>query len=352
LRYSKTKYETVYSKTILNRTVMSTYQNDSNSKSKIIPWLIAGIIALVGTNIASLVSKSNTAQQLQVAQTEITKDEGLNAELETRFKDATAQLEEMKGKNTELNALIDKQKEDLVVQKNKIANLINVQKNLNGAKAEIARFKAEAEGFINKIAQLEQDKKQLGDKLAVVTTEKTNLQENLQKEVAAKNEVTAAKTAVEAEKATVEAEKAILAKKAKAGAVVRVGNISMQGFHVKESGKEKSKTHAKNIDRLKFCFKALASPDQEERGSETFYIRIIDPTGVAVAPQGGGGIVKLADDKEIQYTTTKQVDVKNSAEDVCATWDAKGNTNLQKGKYTIEVYNKGYLSGRSEFDLK
>jgi hypothetical protein len=332
---------------------MSTYQNDSNSKSKFIPWLIAGILALVGTNVATLVSKSNTTTQLVAAQTEIKKDEDLNAQLELQFKDATAQLEEMKGKNTELNALIDKQKEQLVAQKGKISKLINVEKNLNAAKAEIARFKAEAEGFITKIAELEQDKKQLGEKVTVLTTEKTNLQDNLTKEVAAKNEIAAAKAAVETEKAAVEAEKARLAVKAKAGSVVRVGNISMQGFHVKESGKEKSKTHAKNIDRLKFCFKALASPDQEERGTETFYIRIIDPTGVAIATQsGGGGVTKLADDKEIQYTTTKQVDVKNTQEDVCATWDSKGNATLQKGKYTIEVYNKGYLSGKSEFDLK
>jgi hypothetical protein len=342
-----------YSETILNQTVMSTYQNDSNSKSKIIPWLIAGIIALAGTNIATFISKGNTTTQLQAAQVEIKKDEDLNAQLELQFKDATAQLEEMKGKNTELNSLIDKQKEQLVAQKGKISKLINVEKNLNGARAEIARFKAEAEGFITKIAELEQDKKQLGEKVTVLTTEKTSLQENLQKEVTAKNEISAAKAQVETEKAAVEAEKAKLAVKAKQGAVVRVGNISMQGFKVRESGKEKSKARAKNIDRLKFCFKALASPDQDERGTETFYIRIIDPTGVAIATQsGGGGVVKLADDKEVQYTTTKQVEVKNYAEDVCATWDAKGNATLQKGKYMIEIYNKGYLSGKGEFDLK
>ena len=335
---------------------MSTYQNQNdsnNSKSKIIPWLIAGLIALVGTNIATLVSKSNTTQQLQLAQAEITKDVDLNAQLEQQFKDANAQLEEMKGKSTELNSLIDKQKEELVAQKGKISNLINVSKDLNAAKAQLARFKAEAEGFINKIAQLEQDKKQLGEQVTVLTTEKTNLQTNLTKEVSAKNDLATAKTAVEAEKAKIEAEKVILAKKAEAGAVVRVGNISMQGFLVKESGKEKSRTHAKNIDRLKFCFNALASPDAEQRGSETFYVRILDPTGVAVATQtSGGGVLKLADGKEVQYTTTKQVDVKNTKEDVCTVWDAKGNTTLQKGKYNIEIYNKGYLSGKGEFDLK
>ena len=75
---------------------MSTYQNDSNSKSKIIPWLIAGMVALVGTNIATLVSKNNTTTQLQAAQTEVKKDEDLNAQLELQFKDATAQLEDRK----------------------------------------------------------------------------------------------------------------------------------------------------------------------------------------------------------------------------------------------------------------
>jgi hypothetical protein len=185
-----------------------------------------------------------------------------------------------------------------------------------------------------------------------LTTEKTNLETNLTKERAEKEQVITQKTAVEAEKAKVEQERAVLAKKTEMGSVVKVAQLSIQGFKVRESGKEKERTHAKNIDRLKFCFKAVDN-QVVDPGRETFYLRIIDPTGVALATQAsGGGVLKLSDGKEVQYTTTKQIDFKNQGEDVCAIWDVKGNANLQKGKYLLEVYNKGYLAGTNAFDLR
>ena len=329
------------------------YQNEgSDSRAKkLLPWAIAGIIALFGTNIATWVSLSNKKAESTTLTTELKKEEDLNVQLEQQYKDAVAQLEEMKGKNTELNSLIDAQKEELTRRKNQIAGMIS-KKDYNGVKAEMARFKAEAEGYVAKIAELEQDKKMLGEQVTVLTTEKTNLQENLTKEQAEKEQVITQKAAVESENAKIQAEKAILAKKTEMGSVVKVAQLSIQGFKVRESGKEKERTHAKNIDRLKFCFKAVDN-QVVDPGSETFYLRIIDPTGVAIATQSsGGGVLKLKDGKEVQYTTTKQIEFKNEGEDVCAIWDAKGNTNLSKGKYTLEVYNKGYLAGTNAFELK
>jgi DNA repair exonuclease SbcCD ATPase subunit len=317
------------------------YQNEgSDSRAKkLLPWAIAGIIALFLTNIATWVSLSNKKAESTTLTTELKKEEDLNVQLEQQYKDAVAQLEEMKGKNTELNSLIDAQKEELTRRKSQIAGMIS-KKDFNSVKAELARFKAEAEGYVAKIAELEQDKKVLGEQVTVLTTEKTNLQENLTKEQAEKEQVITQKAAVETENAKIQAEKAILAKKTEMGSVVKVAQLSIQGFKVRESGKEKERTHAKNIDRLKFCFKAVDN-QVVDPGSETFYLRII-----------GGGVLKLKDGKEVQYTTTKQIEFKNEGEDVCAIWDAKGNTNLAKGKYTLEVYNKGYLAGTNAFELK
>jgi DNA repair exonuclease SbcCD ATPase subunit len=330
------------------------YQNegsDSSGAKKLLPWAIAALIALVGTNVATWVGLSNKKAETTTLTTELKKEEDLNAQLETQYKDAVAQLEEMKGKNTELNAVIDNQKGELTKRKNQIAGMIS-KKDYNAVKAELAKFKAETDGLMAQIATLQTEKKELGEKVGVLTTEKAGLQENLTKEQAEKQQVIAAKTAVEGEKAKVEAERAVLAKKTEMGSVVKVAQLSIQGFKVRESGKEKERTHAKNIDRLKFCFKAIDN-QVVDAGRETFYLRIIDPTGVAIATQtSGGGVLKLTDGKEVQYTTTKQIEFKNQGEDVCAIWDAKGNANLSKGKYTLEVYNKGYLAGTNAFELK
>lgn len=326
--------------------------NNNNRAKKILPWTIAGLVVLAGTQIATYVGYSNKTSEVQAAKIEIKKDEDLNATLKTQFDDATAQLEGMKGTNQQLNSLIDKQKSELSAQRDKIGKLINVQKDLNGARTEMARMKATAQGYVDQIAKLETEKKQLGEQVTVLTTDKTNLQNNLTQVSAEKEQVITQKTAIETEKAKIEAEKAILAKKTEIGSVVHISNVKTTGYHVRESGKEKERTHAGNIDRFKWCFDAIENR-VTDGGQEIFYVRIIDPTGVAVSTtSGGGGVIKLADGKDIQYTTTKTVDFKNDTENVCMSWDAKGNANLVKGKYLIEIYNKGYLAGRSEFDLK
>jgi hypothetical protein len=330
------------------------YSNGSDNRAKKIqPWLIAAILGLAGTNIATLINWNSKKGELATTQVALKSEEDLNAQLDQQFKDATAQLEEMKGKNTELNAMIDKQKEELSKQKTKIAGLINVQKDLNAARAEMARMKASVDGYLQQIAALEQDKKMLTENVATLTTEKTKLQEDVTKVTSEKEQVLTAKQAVEAEKAKVEEERAILAKKTEIGSVVHVANMQTKGLKVKESGKTKERTHAKNIDRLQFCFD-LVENRVIGSGNETFYFRIIDPTGVAIATtSGGGGVIKLADGKEVQYSTTTTLDFKNESQTgVCTNWDTKGNANLTKGKYVIEVYNKGYSSGRGEFMLK
>ncbi len=326
--------------------------NDNNRAKKLLPWAIAGIVALAGTNIATWVGLSGKKTELTTTQTELKKEEDLNAQLDQQYKEAIGQLEEMKGKNTELNALIDQQKAELTNQKDKIAGLINVKKDLTSARTELSRMKATIQGYVDQISALEVDKKNLTENVATLTTEKTKLQEDFTKERADKEQVLTAKTAVEQEKAKIEQEKAVLAKKTEIGSVVRITNIATVGYSVSEKGKEKEKTHAKNIDRLKWCFDALENR-VIDGGDETFYLRIIDPTGVAIATtSGGGGVLKLSDGREVQYTTSTKVGYKNDMQNVCLNWDSKGNTTLAKGKYLIEVYNKGYLAGKSDFELK
>jgi DNA repair exonuclease SbcCD ATPase subunit len=334
---------------------MSTnYSNGSgdNRAKKLLPWAIAAIVALVGTNIATFVGLNSKKSDLVTTQVELKKEEDLNAQLDQQYKDAIAQLEEMKGKNTELNSLIDQQKAELTAQKDKISGLINVKKDLASARSELSLMKGTVQKYVDQIALLEQDKKNLSENVATLTTEKTKLQEDFTKERADKEQVLTAKTAIEQEKAKIEEEKAVLAKKTEIGSVVRITNISTKGYSVSEKGKLKEKTHAKNIDRLKWCFDALENR-VIDAGNETFYVRVIDPTGVAIAStSGGGGVLKLNDGREVQYTTTTKADFKNDMQNVCMEWDSKGNATLAKGKYLIEVYNKGYLAGKSDFELK
>lgn len=326
---------------------------DSNDKSKrYLPWLIGAIVALAGTNIYTIATSSKKTDTITQQTTALQEKDDLNLKLDNEFKQASAELEAMKTNNAELNGMIDQQKAELQKQKDKINKLINVDKNYAAAKAEIARLKAQTQGYLDQIARLEQEKKEMGTQITVLTSEKSNLEENLVKERTAKDELATQKTAVESEKARIERERNTYAKKTEIGAVVRVSNLQTLGMKVTGSGKTRERSHADNVDRLQWCFDALENR-VTEGGRETFYLRLIDPSGVAIATTaGGGGVLKLADGKDVQYTTSKAVDFNGDMQNACVIWDTKGNAELKKGEYIIEIYNKGYLAGKGNFKLK
>nr|MBP7184733.1 hypothetical protein [Saprospiraceae bacterium] len=142
-----------------------------------------------------------------------------------------------------------------------------------------------------------------------------------------------------------------LTKKVNIASAIRIQNVQVTGFKVKSSGKESKRQKAKNIDRLKICFDALAN-SVVGSGSEKFFIRIINPLGetIAVEEMGGGILKNSQNGDDIRYTKIAEVDYNNEDTNVCTTWDSAHD--LIKGEYQVEVYNKGYFVGKSSYKLK
>lgn len=82
---------------------------------KLVVGLFSFCLSLMSCGVVS--KAEHTALQV-----ELKKEEDLNQQLEEQYKVAISQLEEMIGKNTELNELIDKQKEELAKCKSKKKN--------------------------------------------------------------------------------------------------------------------------------------------------------------------------------------------------------------------------------------
>ncbi len=124
----------------------------------------------------------------------------------------------------------------------------------------------------------------------------------------------------------------------------------VKGVDVKGT-KERAKSRAKKVDRLSVCFRTEAN-EVAPQGEETFYLRIIDPSGspLSVDERGSGVAQNKRSDEEFRYTTVATCDYSNEETDVCGTWEP--GQNFAKGKYKVEVYNKGYLVGTGSFNLK
>ena len=153
------------------------------------------------------------------------------------------------------------------------------------------------------------------------------------------------------EKTQLETERTALAKKVDIASAIRVKNVTVKSVDVRNNGKEKSKSRAGKVDKLNICF--TTEPNEVvPSGEESFQIRIVDPTGapLAIESLGSGVTNDKKAESEVRFTTVATCQYDNGETNVCGAWQP--GQNFAKGKYSVEVYNKGYLVGTGAFNLK
>ena len=306
------------------------------------------IAALLGLCVFLLVGKYKTGQQLDSTSMELTEQKSAFTELDTKYNEAVTQLEQQKGINTELDAKINQQLQDLESSKNNVAGLIRDKKEYRNAMNSLERQKNE---FLAQIETLKKENGILTENVTVLTGDKEVLTTTVNEKTAQLDEATTARAALVSEKTQLETERTQLAKKVDIASAIRVKNITIKSVDVRNNGKEKSKSKAKNVDKLSICF--MTEPNEVvPAGEETFYLRIIDPTGapLAIESMGSGVSTDKKSESEFRYTTTASTNYSNSETQVCGGWQP--GQNFVKGKYNVEVYNKGYLVGTGAFNLK
>lgn len=309
---------------------------------------IAVLAILCAVLVFNLVSKNKTNDSLTY---ELNESEQLKAELEKQYYEALSELEELRGSNEELNALIESQKTELKESKDRIDGLLRDSRNLKKARQEMKGLTAQVEQYLAEINQLREENQMLTARTVELSAENNSLNTNLDSARVRNMELSSAKAALTSEKETLEADRAYLAKKVNIASVIKVGSVEVQGLKSRSSGKAVTRKTAKNIDQLQVCFEA-SSNQVTESGVEEFFIRIINPLGetMAVEELGSGIFTNNASGEQIRYTKIKDTDYDNDAQNLCMIWAP--NQPFQAGNYNVEVYNKGYLAGSSSFKLR
>jgi regulator of replication initiation timing len=317
------------------------YDNPNNNSRRLSTIMGITIAALLGLCVFLLVGKYRTGQQLDTTTMELTEQKTAFTDLDAKYNDAVSQLEQQKGVNAELDAKINAQIQELDTKKNEIAQLIREKRDYRSA---MARFETQKNQYLAEINQL---KEQVG----VLTETNTQLNTSLTETKTKLDEESTAKAALISEKTVLETEKTALSQKVDIASAVKVHNITVKPIDVRKSGKERSKTKAKSVDKLSICF-TTESNEVVPAGEETFQIRIIDPTGapLAIESLGSGVAQEKKTGSEVRYTTVATTSYDNSEQQVCGAWQP--GQNFIKGKYMVEVYNKGYRVGSSAFNLK
>jgi len=319
---------------------MSTTQ----SKQNFTAIAITVIIALLGLNAYQWYVNSKLSGANQVQETEMMELQKVQAELDQDYQAALESLEEMRGDNAQLNALIDSQKGELKTQKDKINNLIWTKKELDKAKTELKSLNANVAKYLADIQQLREENKILSDNNSQLTL-------RVEEEIKAKDEVIQAKNALSEEKENLSKSNAALDTKVDMANAIKINFMEVKGYEIKDDGKLKEKSKAKDVEMLRVCFLTETNMVTGS-GQKKFFIRIINPQGetIAIEDSGSGVLTNKLDNSQVRYTTSGEITYKNEDTNACIDWTL--SEKLMKGDYKIEMFNNGFLVGKGQFKLK
>ena len=323
----------------------------SSSKSNLFAIAMVAILGLLGLSGYLFFANQNLQDKTEEMAQEINQKGIIYDELNDTYNQAVSELDEMKGNNEELNALIEKQKDELKDKKNQISKLLRTRNDFSKAKAEMQEMRLQLDEYVAQVNQLKAE----NEELLAQTEDLGRQNESLRVDLTAKNtlneELETARAQLVSEKEELTSKNVMLDKKVNIASVIQVSDVTATGWKIRKNGKAAKKKYAKNIDRLELCF-TTSENLVTDPGSETFNIRIINPLGetLAIEELGSGIMTDKSTQEQMRFTKTEEIDYQNESGQICMNWEQ--NNGFSKGLYSVEIYNKGYISGRGEFRLK
>ena len=321
------------------------------TNQRFIAWSIVIIILLLATSAYLWWNSIQLNNQLNLHKEELAAVEITQGQLEKDYDLALNSLDELKGDNAELNAMIEAQKAELKSQKDKISNLIWKTKKLDEARAEIEKLKSQALSYVEEINKLKTEKESLVAENQELKTKTVDLESTIEVISGEKESINRERDSILQVKERLKKENVNLSIKATKASVIDVLEIDVTGYAIKESGKLSKKRKANNVELLKVCFKLIPN-EIAEGDTEMFYLRLISPTGETLykTQLGAGIFTKSEDGTQTKYTIAANFNMPLSEEVVCINYEHKET--LPEGLYLVEIYNKGYLAGSGSFTLK
>ncbi|MEL6357904.1 MAG: hypothetical protein AAFQ37_13335, partial [Bacteroidota bacterium] len=116
-----------------------------NTKTTVLTVAVVLLAALLGLTAFGYFSGRGENKELQTA---LSETEEFKVQAEQQYYQALAELEEMRGDNEELNAMIDQQKAELKTMKEKIDGLTRDSRNLSAARRELASLREQTEAYV------------------------------------------------------------------------------------------------------------------------------------------------------------------------------------------------------------
>jgi len=325
--------------------------SSSNSKSNLFAIAMIAILALLGLSGYLFYANQELKQTSEKMAQDINQKTIIYDELNDTYNEAVTELDEMKGNNEELNALIEKQKDELKAKKNQISRLLRTRNDFDKAKTEMGEMRLQLDQYVAEVNELKAQNEELMAQNSDLGNQNKSLQADLTAKSTQADELETARAQLVSEKQDLTERNTMLDKKVNIASVIKVADVSATGWKVRKNGKAAKKKYAKNVDRLELCFNTSENLVTDP-GEEDFKIRIINPLGetLAIEEMGSGVMTDASTKEQVRYTQAQTVDYQNESGQICMNWEP--STGFDKGLYAVEIYNKGYIAGRGEFRLK
>ncbi|MGB3546128.1 MAG: hypothetical protein WBA17_04095 [Saprospiraceae bacterium] len=320
-----------------------------NNRTAIMGAIIVALVLICGGLTFWGLGMSGDNADLTAQNTET---EDLKAQVEQQYYESLSELEEMRGSNEELNAMIEMQQGELKQQKEKIEGLLRDNRNLGSARSELKKLRTQTDQYLAELNQLRAENAELTDNNARLATERDNLSTDLTQQRDANQQLNSDNAVLVSQREEVSQKYQAASKKVTAASVIKMSSVTAEGQRERNNGKYKSDRQAKDVNRLFVCFNTTANdiaPDAEE----VYFMRIISPGGetMAVESEGSGTFAIQPTGETVRYTKAVYRDYAGNPEQICADWSPVGQI-FQEGNYKVEIYNKGYLAGSTEMELK
>jgi len=271
-------------------------------------------------------SKSDSLYNQMKSELALYKQE--NEDLYSKLSDKEDELEQLYNK---IKRLINQAERDQSKNREISKKLEKLTKELNNMRQYVDKQTKDIQELRKENIRLKKEKENLEEQVEASTEENEALKENTENLSKANEQ---------------------LAEKVDEASVLRVTNIQPKSYRVRNNGKYREVKFAKRTEILKSCF-SIVPNKVVEPGVNRFYLRIIDPAGFTMQDRArGSGRLTNDANKRVDYTVSKTFDYDPGTGSLCIEWSSYPTTPFSKGKYTVELYNKGRMVGRSKFELK
>ncbi|HRH58704.1 MAG TPA: hypothetical protein PLS10_13720 [Chitinophagales bacterium] len=313
----------------------------SNSNGKLHAMYIVLIALLIGGLVYTNIRLKKSKETIVVTEKQRDDVSALKAELDKKYTESMQEIESYRADNAELDSLLTVKEQELSSKRAKIDALLSEVSKLKAGDASKAKLLAEAQAMMK---QMDDDKVRLQTSIdSLLAVNKILYQE--------RDSITGELSNTLQKKQQVDEENKKMKDRIDKASILSTANIQCSPIRMTRKGKEDEVSKAKDAEKLRICFDLLQNKIAPN-GETEISVRIISPDGSTIQMQslGSGTFKEATTGNEIPFTYNISPDYQNETKTVCSYWAQ--TFKFAAGKYSVEVYEKGFLIGQSSFVMK